>query len=370
MKNRILAIAAVLWVAAASRAHAQGSQVTSTPPDYPRGRISGYIFADWYDNVGGDPRHAYDATGVDSGQVSIDGKKNITRDLEGLLLKRVYFQLDNDITARFATRFRLEADSKSLTSDGKLGVSVKAAYVLARNVYPNADLYAGVITTPLIENPETFWGYRSVEKILADFRGLSGSADQGVVLKGYVDPNKMLGYTALVSNGNGQKPENNRQKRYGLALPIRWKDVHLEPYVDYENVFGHQDRATYRVFAGYDTPYHGAVGYELVEQVQHVAGANPTRQLLGHSLYARVSPRPEISAFARVDLWDPNRHTGNKVDQTLWMFGADYQPVKDVHFIPNLEGLQYDAKGTAVAPKHNDLQARITVYYVFSKPQS
>ena len=42
---------------------AQTSAPTATPPDYPRGRISGYMFGDYYYNLDGNPNHLYDATG-------------------------------------------------------------------------------------------------------------------------------------------------------------------------------------------------------------------------------------------------------------------------------------------------------------------
>ena len=38
--------------------------------------------------------------------------------------------------------------------------------------------------------------------------------------------------------------------------------------------------------------------------------------------------------------------------------------------MPNVEATQYVAKGKGVAPAHHDLQARLTVFYKFVKPQS
>jgi len=355
-------------IASVRLAAAQSGGVTSTPPDYPRGRISGYLFGDWYDNVSGNPRHAYDASGNDSAQTNIDGKNVIGRDLNGFQVRRVYFQLDNDLSVKYSTRFRLEADGKSLTSDGKIGVAVKAAYMQAREIYPRADLFFGVISTPTFENSEDYWGYRAIEKTVADFRGLAPSADVGAEVKGFVDGQHILGYSLMVGDGNGQKPETNRDKRTYLAVPIHWKDWRVEPYVDYENVFSGKDRATYKVFAGWDIP-HGALGYEGMEQIGHKPVGNYT-EAAANSFFVRWAPKAEWAGFARVDFWEPDRNTAARVDQQLWMLGVDWQPMKDVHFMPNLEGMQYDAKGGAVAPPHHDLQARITLYWKFTKPQS
>src|SRR3954469_20569641 len=76
-------------------------------PEFPRGGISGLTFADLSYNVVGYP---------DSLQPNIDGARPIGRDLNGIQIRRVYFQLDNDLSVRWSTRFRLEADSKALTS--------------------------------------------------------------------------------------------------------------------------------------------------------------------------------------------------------------------------------------------------------------
>ena len=360
--------------AQAPAAYSMVAPVTPTPPDFPRGKISGYLFGDYYYNLAGDAAHRYNAAGSDSAKTNIDNSsaQQIGRDLNGVQIRRVYFQLDNDLSVKYSTRLRLEIDSKSLTSDGKLGVNVKAAYALARGVVPRGDLYVGMLTTPIWENAEEFWQYRSIEKPIADFRGIGTSADIGAELKGFFDPDHHVGYAAMVGNGQGQKPEDNRYKKFYLSLPARFGDLRVEPYVDYENAAKAHDRATYRIFAGYEFA-RAAFGVEALDRVNHVPGAN-NQEPAGVSFFARAT-RPSltgssIAAFARVDFWRPDRRNPNRVDSQLWIAGIDWQPIKDVHFMPNIEATQYDAKGTAVAPAHHDLQARLTFYYRFSRPQS
>ena len=67
MSPRAWLTVATLLVAAPCAA-----QVTQTPPDFPRGRISGYVFGDYYYNVVGDPNHHYTAASSDSDKVNID----------------------------------------------------------------------------------------------------------------------------------------------------------------------------------------------------------------------------------------------------------------------------------------------------------
>ena len=81
-----------------------------------------------------------------------------------------------------------------------------------------------------------------------------------------------------------------------------------------------------------------------------------------------MAPKPTLAAYARYDRWQPNTRAANRVDSDLYIAGLDWQPYKDVHVMPNVEATQYRARGTAVAPAHHDVQARLTFYYRFSKP--
>src|SRR5215831_5423444 len=282
------------------------------------------MFGDYYWNAAGDPNHHYDTTGADSAaKTNIDGAnppKAITKDLNGLQIRRVYLQLDNDLSARYSTRVRLEADGKSLTSDGKFGVAVKALYVQAKDVLPRMDVYAGMVSVAFLDVTEEFWAYRSIEKVLPDFHGYSPSADLGVEVKGFFDSNHVFGYTGLVGNGVGQKVENNRQKRVSASLPVRWKDLHFEPYIDYENInlrtgptVGPADRMSYQVMVGYDLPKHSAVGFVATNQIQHTP-VGPYHEVLGYSMFGRIQPTPKMGGFGRVDLWTPDKRLANRVD--------------------------------------------------------
>jgi hypothetical protein len=357
--------------------------IPQTPPDYPKVRLSGEFFLDGYYNVSGDPHHGYNAAGVDSGQAYIDGNKPITRDLNGFQVRRVYFTFDDDFTPKFGTRFRLEADGKSLTADGKFSMFVKNAVAQIKNLYAVRDSFQfGLIQTPTFENSEVFWQYRSLEKTIADFRGLAPSSDLGAALKGYVDPNYHFGYSFMVGTGTGQKPETDRGKHVYLALPLRFGDLHLEPYYDYQSVRVtpaaiNNDQNMYKLFAGYELKHTG-IGLEALSRVLH-KGAAATQEQRGLSVFVRQVVDPKLSAVARFDNWMPDKRATNRVDQQLYIGALDWQPFKDshsasslelLHIEPTLEWIHYQSKGTAVAPAHDDGQARVTFFYRFNKPLS
>jgi hypothetical protein len=363
---RVLALALALALTPAMSA---SSFAQSSESDYPKGKISGYFFLDAYYNAAGD------SSGIGTKQ-GIDGKGNIGKDLNGFLLRRAYFQHDADLSPKFSTRFRLEADSKSLTSDGKIGVAVKNAYVEAKSVVPRGDFYMGVLSTPTFDNSEGFWAYRSIEKTLLDFFGFGKSADVGVAMKGWFDPSKKIGYSAMIGNGNGQAAETNRYKKFMLAVPTSLaKGLKFEPYVDYEPKAGMSDVATYKLFAGYEHD-KGAIGGEVVNQIKHDArydagkGTYVNASVVGYSLFVRYMAQEKLGAYARFDGYEPDSRNADRYDTRLWMAGLDWQPYKDVHILPNLEGAQYVAHrpGVSGLPQHPDLQARVTMYWKFSKP--
>jgi hypothetical protein len=342
--------------------------------DFPRGKISGYIWADAYYNVTGDPAHRYNSSGADSANQLIDGSfssngqpKLIGRDLNGVLIRRVYFQHDADLSIEYSTRFRLEVDSKSLTSDGKLGLNVKAAYFQAKGWVPRSSFLIGVLSTPIWETSEEAWAYRSIEKTIADFRGLGGSADIGVQLKGHADDGRKIGYNLMIGNGLGQKPETNRYKKVYFGLPLRPNsDLVIEPYVDYEWVPGGADLATYKLFVGYDARLFN-LGAELVDRVAHTT-TGPNKEPFGLSFFGRYKMKENAKLFARYDRFQPNTRAADRIDADYYIAGLDWSPYKDVSIMPNVLATQYRARGTADAPPHHDLQARVTFNVKFSKP--
>ncbi|MEK7315019.1 MAG: hypothetical protein AAB011_02470 [Candidatus Eisenbacteria bacterium] len=348
--------------------------VTGTDPDFPRGRISGYVFGDYYYNVSGDPGHSYNSSGADTAKVNLDGSpyangrpRVIGRDLNGVQIRRVYFQHDADLSIKYSTRVRLEADNKSLTSDGKVGLAVRNAYLQVKNILPRTTFQFGILSTPIWESVDEIYGYRALEKSVADFRGLGGSSDVGMMLKGFADDGHRVGFNAMLGNGIGNKPEDNRYKKVYLSMPLKvTDDLRIEPFADYEWGAKGADKATFKVFTWYELR-RIALGAEVVDRVNH-SRTSANKEPFGLSFFGRYKAHDKATLFGRYDRYQPDTRAANRIDSDLYIAGVDWEPYKDVHVMPNIEAAGYRARGTTTAPPHHDLQARITFYFKFAKP--
>ena len=114
------------------------------------GKISGYMFGDYFYNAARD-------TGISSLSNVVNGGK---KDLNGFQLRRIYFTYDYTISENFSSRFRLEADQTANTSDGKVGVFVKDAYL-------NGKIFLKAVILFLVFS----------QHLLLKFRKVSGETD-------------------------------------------------------------------------------------------------------------------------------------------------------------------------------------------------
>src|SRR5262249_27896771 len=157
------------------------------------------------------------------------------------------------------------------------------------------------------------------------------------------------------------------------SRPPRWGTWGADREGDSEplhtSVNGNFDKTTWKIFAGYEFRKM-AVGTEALSYVKR-QGAAKTQEPAGFSVYARGTITPTLSGVARFDRWYSDLNQGNRIDNILYIAGLDWQPFRDVHLMPNVEGKQYIAHGNPAGfPSHNEVQARLTFYYRFSRPQS
>lgn len=122
-----------------------------------QGKLSGYMFGDYYYNVARDKNYA---TLSNTGMA---GAAPGGTAMQAFQIRRVYFTYDNDISETFTTRFRLEADQGTdVLNSGKIGVFVKDAYLKWKNIFSGSDFIFGIQPPPTYDVSEAAWGYRSL----------------------------------------------------------------------------------------------------------------------------------------------------------------------------------------------------------------
>ena len=322
------------------------------------GKVHGYVFGDYFYMVGADTAAIRGA-----GQYSAAPK-----DFQAFQFRRLYLYYDHTFSEKFFAQFLLEGNDKTFEPGGKYGMFVKSAYLEWKGAVPLGSIAIGLVPTPTWSLlSEKVWNYRSIEKTIIDFRGFGSASDIGLQLRGKFDRDGTFSYVAMIGNGTGQKPENNKYKKYYGSLSIKpKKELVLEGYIDYEPAALEKNKTTLKGFAGYQTESF-TFGVEAFQQTQAKAGAaaaDATPFGISFFAWARVLGVDALNAFVRFDMFDPNtkvRNAGYK--ENFIVAGFDYMPIPNVHLMPNIWINSYSAKGGG--SRDSDVAARITLFYVY-----
>ncbi len=368
--TRKLTVFTLLAVAFSGLCHAQeAGQVL-------KGRLSGLMYLDYFYNAGRD-------SGIGTlSNVATPGAK----DFQGFQFRRIYFTYDNDLSEQFTARFRLEADQAALSSDGKVSVLVKDAFLRWKNIFQGSDLWVGFQPTPAYDISEAFWGYRSLEKTIMDLRGIVSSRDLGATLRGKFDDGGVFNYWLMAGNGNGNKPENDKFKRFYANLFLKPSaNVQATLYGDYKAAGEiNDDRSTLipkatlnhgaftgAVFLGYSEPNQFGFGVEGFVQSTSNGLKKPdttytSLNAYGVSVYARVNVQSDFSLVGRFDYFDPDGDASSAHDaRNLFLVSLDYRPIPNVSVMPNVEIETYQSLATrSVDPS---VTGRLTFAYTFQQ---
>ena len=362
----------------------------------PSGKLWGYTFGDYYYKAHADAlnRGGNQYTGIEKGRNAFQ-------------LRRVYLGYTYDITPKFTAEMLLAAEDNITTStgvtsgdllgDNKLSAYIKLANIRWKNIWKGTDLVIGQVATPAFSLlTEPIWGYRSVEKTVADIRR-TPSYDLGATLQGKFDTQGNFGYNLMVGNGNGARPENDKYKWFYGDVFARFLDKRLviDLYADYERLnetaTWHHSRDMIKGFIAYTTPSF-TIGVEAFTNhgQQDVIGINTVRRdtisanAQAISAYVRGSlKKDKLGYFVRMDKYNPDINYDNTVyssykglmnayepnnRELFFTAGLDFTPAKNVHFIPNVWYNRYTSNESGVTGssyKDHDLVYRLTFFYVY-----
>ena len=347
---------------------------SSFAQDSSRTRISGVVFFDYFYNV------SRDSLLGSLPDVATPGAK----DFNGFQFRRVYFTYDHDLSANFMVRFRLEADGSTVTPNSKMTVALKDVYVRWKNVFPAADLYAGLQPTPAFEISENTWGYRSLEKTIMDLRGIVAPRDMGISLRSTYEKPGSINYWLMFGNNGNNVPETDKYKR--LYANLQWiatSTFQVTAYGDYSmrqlaanpNSPGstmNNDVFTTGGFAAYGVPNDYMLGVESFLQITQnglrKGTASPfvigPKYGLGISVFAYTYVEENVAFVGRYDYYDPNIDVDFKGDLRHYIVaGLSWKPEKNVAVTPNIQLESYE--NSASQSYTSSLTARLTFSYVY-----
>jgi hypothetical protein len=339
-----------------------------------KGRFSGYMFGDYFYNVARD-------TGITSLPNVANGG---VKDFHGLQFRRIYFTYDYKISEVFSTKFRLAYEPESFTSDNKLGVFIKDAYIKWADIFKGSDLIFGIQPTSIWQISEDVWGNRFLEQTIMDLRKLASSRDFAIALKGKFDSEGVFKYWIMVGNNSGNKPEFDKYKRFYFHLqltPIKqltatlYADLKTKPDIeDPTSVANPPARVAnndlvYALFIGYKEEDAYTLGLEgFLNQAQNGMvnnGGLKDKIGLGISVFASYNFIKELGFVGRYDYYDPNTDSDFKGDSRNWfIFSLNYKPDDKVTISPNVIVETYESltNGRSIDPS---ITPRITLFYTF-----
>lgn len=363
--------------------NAIGQKDTARVEFKPSGKLWGYVFGDFLYKAG------TNTFGMSNTQYAATPK-----DFTSLEFRRIYLGYDYDISEHFSSQLILAYEGSSFTSDGARSFYIKAANIKWKNIFHNADLVIGQMSTPTYATTsEPVWGYRSLEKTIMDMRKIGGSNDVGISLQGKFNDKGDYGYNLMIANGSGAKPEADKFKKFYGDVYIKFADQKIILDLGADNEWSQakpyqKSKTTIKGFLGYQTKSF-TVGLEAFQQIQKnntiYAEAPPSVAIdtvnalaSGISVFARGTISKKLGYVLRYDYFNPDgKFNKNNIypasysgvyTESFVLAGLDYTPVKNVHLIPNLWYDIYNNRNEDVnhlSKNSNDLALRLTVYYIF-----
>src|SRR5262249_41270966 len=291
-------------------------------------RFSGLMYFDYFYNVKRDPNlPLFTNVATQPGP----------EDFNGFQFRRIYFTFDDDISPNLTTRFRLEADQVALTSDGKVSVFVKDAWLRWKNAFDKTDMIFGFQPTAAYDTSENIWAYRSLEKTIMDLRGIVPSRDLSFSIRGKFDEGGKYNWWVMIGNNSGNRPEIDKFKRFYFNFLWHPNDHFyvninddIKQNVKIPNPNNPADLIGNNVnlfdfFVGYTTPNKYAVGVEAFFKNTTKENKQPfvARPFLnvkippadGVSAWGWYNFTPVVGVVGRFDWFDPNHASFVKADQ-------------------------------------------------------
>ena len=266
---------------------------------------------------------------------------------------------------------RLEANGRGdFRSTGVATAFVKDAWL--KWAFGAHALAFGLAPTPNIDFVDAFQGYRSVEKSPFDLYRWDSSRDLGLLLQGALGQDRRTRYSFQLGNGSGTGSEVDASKTVRGELAHRFASgLVLEGYADWQDRPDRRDVWTLAAFLGWqEKTWRASLQYGHQDRREAgPGGGDLSLDLLSAFAAAQVSPR--VTVLGRVDRnFDPipNGETtdympfSDQAKSVFGLIGVDVTVARNVHLIPNVELIAYDAAKDGTTPG-TDVVPRVTLFF-------
>lgn len=374
-------------------------------------RLWGYALFDFY----------YDAHADAANRGAETNYNGVPTYRNAFQFRRTYLGYDYDINKKFSVEILLASEPSANTGaagttaisnsdnlvDNKMAFFIKNFALRWKGVWNGTDFVIGEMFTPgFVLVTEKIWGYRSIEKTVADFHR-TNSYDVGAALQGVFDPaTKNFGYNLMIGNNSTSSLLSAANANSGFFKAFygdvfaKFLDQKLifDFYADYMQtasstaLIGAQSHHMLKGFVAYTTPKItiGVEAYtqKIVNSVTNTTTNTPQDATVeAISIYAHGPIyKDKLNFFARYDGYNPykdynvadtyttntnfpNYSPTNK--EHFYTAGLDFTPAKNVHIEPNVWFIQYkDQRTTSTAgyvPDGHVLVYRLTFYFLFGR---
>jgi hypothetical protein len=280
----------------------------------------------------------------------------------GVVLRRGYLTVDADLSRLWFGRARLELNQAGAFETYTFTADVKDLYVGLRPGRHRVLL--GLSPTPTFDLIESLWGLRYLAKTPMDLQGVA-SRDVGLSAQGPLDAGGAVRYRAMLGAGLAFGNESGDGRKVMGALnwqpSPRWT---VDLYGDYEVLSGPADRATFQVFAGYETE-----GLRWGVQYAHQDRQDdPTLELASAFVVGRLGRH--VALAGRVDRLIEPSPKGDAIPYlpmdpgapaTLLLGGIELRVTPWLVLTPNSVVTIYDVDDQGIRPR-TDVHLRLTVY--------
>lgn len=285
----------------------------------------------------------------------------------GFWARRMYLTINSKFNSNWDARVRFEAATPGdFSTSATMQPFLKDLWVRWRS--GNHRIVIGLSSSPTWNLLESQWGYRAVEKTPLDLFKMGSSRDFGIAIQGSLDENQKVRYHIMFGNGSSTKTETNKGKKFMGALQFYPTDnLILEAYADREDRASDEDRATYTATA-IARGERGRLGLLAARQVRTVPGeANQNVDVF--SVFGVLKANERVNLLARWDRMASPIPDGAKIsyfrmdptsEGNFFLAGVDIQLEDNVHLVPNLEFVSYDAAGI-----DSDIFLRTTFFVTF-----